>query len=180
MACTPAVGDSCSSSTDCSAAGDRQCDTAQPGGYCTVVSCGANACPGNAGCVAFQTNVSGCPYTDRSIARTARSYCMKKCGDDGDCRDGYICAEPTGAPWYALKLDDKQSYRICVPAPPQASVAVDAGGQDAEVCQASVDASAIVIPLDPKDAGADAKADADAGAPDAEAHDGSADADAAG
>jgi hypothetical protein len=132
--CTPSIGDRCQSSTDCSVQGDRQCDLAAPGGYCTVVGCLGNACPGSAACVVFFPAVPGCPYSDRSVARTARSFCMASCNNDSDCRDGYVCRDPKGAPWSALILDDRQDRNVCVARPPETSLGGDTPGSDAGVC----------------------------------------------
>ena len=79
--CAPAIGDSCESSVDCSGNGDRICDTAQPRGYCTVSGCEPDTCPDGALCVEWR----GTPD------RTAVRFCMKKCGSDSGCRDGYSC-----------------------------------------------------------------------------------------
>ncbi len=83
--CQPGIGDSCGSSTDCSATGERQCDLAQPGGYCTIVGCNADLCPGSAICVEWRFIPS----------RTAETWCMKPCSSDGDCRSAYLCALPS-------------------------------------------------------------------------------------
>lgn len=83
-ACAPAVGDSCSGSTDCSIDGSRICDTAQPGGYCTVMGCDPDTCPDGAVCVEWRYDP----------ARTAETYCMKRCSSNGGCRDGYACEDP--------------------------------------------------------------------------------------
>src|SRR4051812_36642707 len=37
--CGHKVGDSCKANVDCSALGDRFCDVAAPGGYCTIEGC---------------------------------------------------------------------------------------------------------------------------------------------
>ena len=83
--CQPGIGDSCGSSTDCSATGERQCDRAQPGGYCTVLGCNADTCPGGSVCVEWRFIPS----------RTAETWCMKPCSNDGDCRTAYLCALPS-------------------------------------------------------------------------------------
>jgi hypothetical protein len=120
-ACGDAVGDSCSTNVDCSSAGDRICDTAQTGGYCTVEGCDANTCPEEAACVRFfpaEFLSATCNPTTEDIVspdpkvqatndcisselclssgycaqRTSeRRFCMKTCSSDGDCRDGYEC-----------------------------------------------------------------------------------------
>lgn len=163
--CTPSIGDKCTLSTDCSLRGDRLCDTSQPGGYCTVFNCTPNACPSNSGCVLFHPNVQGCSLDDRSPSRTARTFCIANCQSDSDCRtaDGYICADPRGAPWGAMILDNDQGERFCIPPPDQKnSSSVDASTTSAPVCQPAappvppilIDASA------PTDAGTDAPPDA--------------------
>jgi hypothetical protein len=82
-ACAPVIGDSCNDSVDCSVNGDRICDNAQPGGYCTIQSCEADTCPDNAVCVRFRPTPS----------RLAQAWCMKVCKQDGACRgqEGYSC-----------------------------------------------------------------------------------------
>jgi hypothetical protein len=51
--CGRNIGDDCTTSTDCSATGDRTCDMSQPGGYCTVEGCDQTSCPDNSTCVRF-------------------------------------------------------------------------------------------------------------------------------
>lgn len=116
--CTPEIGDQCTVSTDCSVRGERLCDTSQPGGYCTVFNCRGNICPDEAACLMFYAAVPGCGYSDRTgSARTARTFCAAQCESDGDCRGGYVCANPTDAPWNAVILDDNQIKRVCVVRP---------------------------------------------------------------
>jgi len=81
--CKQHIGDSCGSSTDCSVTGERQCDLAQPGGYCTVFSCDPDTCPEGA-CVEWRFIPS----------RTAETWCMKTCNNTGDCRFEYACVFP--------------------------------------------------------------------------------------
>ncbi len=141
--CTPGIGDKCTLSTDCSVTGSLVCDTSQPDGYCTVLNCTDDSCPNSAVCVMFQSTVPGCAYDDyQSPSRTGRSFCMEHCSKDSDCRqsDGYVCRDPTAAPWNAAILDNTQSQGVCLVAPgllsqasPQADAAVCvATGQDAE------------------------------------------------
>lgn len=96
-ACSPSIGDNCSSALDCSQSGMRLCDLTQPGGYCTLDGCEEGTCPEEAVCVMFGRQISGEP-----VERLSRTYCMAKCDDDGDCRngDGYRCfgkGKPFGA-----------------------------------------------------------------------------------
>jgi hypothetical protein len=81
--CAPQIGNSCSTSANCSINGDRICDIAQPGGYCTVFDCQPDRCPDDSVCVRFNPEP----------ARRAVLACMRACGGDGDCRtgDGYRC-----------------------------------------------------------------------------------------
>ena len=115
LGCGTEIGDSCSFSTECSPSGDRICATGTtlPGGYCTVFGCDYDTCPDEAICVKFyavgSTNVlcdpdtedvttddcspeESCTLNGSCVPRTAETrYCMKKCADDGDCRDEYHC-----------------------------------------------------------------------------------------
>ena len=135
VGCAPEIGDSCSSSLDCSAQGTRLCDHTEPGGYCTIGGCEKGSCPEEAVCVKFRANVE----------RLAVSYCMFKCNSTSDCRDddGYKCtrADDFGAPGEAVILG-RQSQRFCsipaqAPAPmmsmPPAPMSLpdDAGDEDA-------------------------------------------------
>ena len=170
LGCTPSIGDKCVLSTDCSIRGDRLCDTAEPGGYCTIFNCRGNLCPDQAACVLFHAAVQGCGFDDRQQSRTARTFCMAQCHSDSDCRGGYICADPRQTPWTAVILDDDQTQRVCIVAPDLRESAI--GGQatlvstpDAAVCQPT--GPDFVTP----DAGA-----VDAGAPDTGAADAGADA----
>lgn len=94
-ACQPEIGDSCASSLDCSAEGDRLCDTAQQGGYCTIFACEPGSCPADeAICVAFASSLStvaGCKTATGSPYQ--RTFCMASCESDGDCRPEYRCQD---------------------------------------------------------------------------------------
>jgi hypothetical protein len=117
LGCQPSIGDHCVQSTDCSATGDRLCDTSQPNGYCTIFDCRPNLCPGGSGCVATNPNVFGCPYDDRHApSRLSRQLCLKTCNSDSDCRqgEGYACITPEQ--YGILVLDDDQTEKVCLPA----------------------------------------------------------------
>ena len=153
-ACRPEIGDKCQVSTDCSVRGDRLCDTSQPGGYCTQFNCRANTCPDQAGCVLFNAAIPGCGYDDRSGpfgSRVARGSCIARCESNSDCRteDGYVCADPRGAPWRALVLDDDQSIKVCLVVPVEG---LDAGKAPPPVGTAAVCSPAAPTPP-PIDAG---------------------------
>jgi hypothetical protein len=137
VGCKPSIGSRCTLSTDCSSQGDRLCDTAQSGGYCTVLNCIGNSCPDNAVCVMFEVSVPGCQYNDYSAPeRTGQAMCMQHCTADSDCRqsDGYVCSDPRKAPWFAAILDDNQGQRVCI----AATSDTDAGQSDAGVCALSL------------------------------------------
>lgn len=106
--CSRKIGDPCKLSADCGISNNRQCDTAQLGGYCTQIGCTANGCPSEAACFLFGPRIRGCDYDDREAARTSRSFCMYSCDSDGDCRDGYLCADVTQEPWTAVLLDTRE------------------------------------------------------------------------
>jgi hypothetical protein len=166
LGCTPSVGDSCQLSTDCGSTGQLVCDTSQYGGYCTVVDCLANACPDNAGCINFYPSVPGCGYDDRLPSRLAQSFCMATCSSNSDCRAEYVCASPSGSPWFAMIADDNQQELVCLPLPPTSSV----GGvskpdidPDAAVCQLNGPTYDAGFPPLPDATAPDALADAGAG-----------------
>jgi hypothetical protein len=146
-ACGDEIGDECSISPDCSSQGDRICDINSPGGYCTIIGCDYNTCPDEAVCVRFfsvsDTNrpcdpsaedVAGednctpdelCTLGGDCVPRTAElRFCMRTCGSNGDCRDGYECrtkqlmrehgGEPVPPPGEAVAEDPQ---RFCAAAP---------------------------------------------------------------
>jgi hypothetical protein len=114
LGCAKSIGDPCRLATDCSNRGDRQCDTSQPDGYCTQIACRANACPTDSSCVLFNAAIAGCEVNPRTVSRTAASQCMQQCAEDGDCRSGYHCGDPTQVPLRAQILDDDKSKRVCL------------------------------------------------------------------
>lgn len=152
IACTPEIGDKCQVSTDCSIRGDRLCDVSQPGGYCTQLNCRGNSCADEAACVLFNSALPGCAYDDRAGpfgSRVARSFCMAKCESNGDCRDGYVCADARTYPWNAVILDDDQGKRTCLAMPLEGQDGGTAGpGVTAPVCGPAAP------PVSPIDAGA--------------------------
>lgn len=109
--CAPTIGDGCGSATNCSVNGDRQCDLTQPGGACIVFDCQPDGCPDDAVCVRFNPEE----------ARLRVIGCMRRCGSDENCRDGYHCTSAEemglngmGQP-YALVIDaDPPDGLFCV------------------------------------------------------------------
>jgi hypothetical protein len=123
-ACAPKLGDPCENATECSANGDRICDTSQPGGYCTIANCESGSCGDEGVCVRFKADAP----------RLSSNWCMLKCDKTRDCdRDDYVCrsaaqisearasrpeegdsmAVPGSFP-FAEVLDGKKSAKFCV------------------------------------------------------------------
>jgi hypothetical protein len=156
LGCSPEIGDACTSSSKCSAKGDRLCDSTQPDGYCTVFNCEPGGCPDEAICVAF--NETSCANVARS-GRITRTFCMAGCDDNGDCRDGYYCKE-IGADDPAMQIVDTEpaKRRICtvVPNGVQASVI----SNDAGICGPG-DGSLPPVEAPAQDASPEADAPAD-------------------
>ena len=111
MGCSKEIGDECVVSSDCSPNGDRFCDTSSRDGYCTIQGCDRTTCPDEAVCVRFFTgNFTNrpcdptvmfdpacsldelCSLSGSCVPRSSEvRFCMRKCDDDSDCRDGYEC-----------------------------------------------------------------------------------------
>jgi hypothetical protein len=138
--CGKEIGDACIVASDCSPAGDRQCDVSQKEGYCTIMGCDYATCPDEATCVRFFMGSFAnrpcdeepgcsldelCDLNNRCVPRSSEiRYCMKTCDDNSDCRDGYECrdlakmrlhgGEPVLAP--GVPIDDK-APKFCATAP---------------------------------------------------------------
>lgn len=74
LACTPVVGDKCTSDRQCGST--LVCDLTTPEGYCTQSPCRKGECPPEATCVDFGQEAA---------------YCMRTCGEGEECRDGLQC-----------------------------------------------------------------------------------------
>lgn len=135
-ACKKVIGDSCSTSTDCSLQGDRVCDTTQVSGYCTVANCDPGTCPDEAVCVAYNAQAR----------RLTRRFCMASCDTDDDCRDEYRCVIPTPAQAMCaqggveilppgqtcnVRLEASEKAGWCEVRPTIAAAPADAGTSDA-------------------------------------------------
>jgi len=117
VGCGQQIGDSCIVSSDCAIDGSRTCDSSMREGYCTILGCDYDTCPGEAACIRF---FSGgftnrpCDFTTEGISTDACSldelcslenecvprsaetrFCMKKCDTSADCRSGYECRDLT-------------------------------------------------------------------------------------
>lgn len=101
--CGPEIGDDCTDSLDCAVDGSRFCDDTQPEGYCLILGCRADECPEESVCVRF------------GLDERSRTFCMKHCEDNGDCRGGYECLEPdpAGDVETAIVDDVPEGSRFC-------------------------------------------------------------------
>ncbi|MCP4602523.1 MAG: hypothetical protein GY847_18735 [Proteobacteria bacterium] len=132
-ACGHEIGDDCQFDVDCSQNMDRNCDSSQPGGYCLIIGCGPDECPGEAVCVEF---TSPCPSsldtTDAGIKEEeakcrmiepnrGRTYCLKHCKSDGSCRKKYDCVDPASLEAAIIDFDTKKK-KVCVPELPESDV----------------------------------------------------------
>jgi hypothetical protein len=119
--CEVEIGDECESTSDCSQSGPRLCLTealeGYPGGYCTLFNCDPGGCPGEAVCVGYR---SGLADTEdcagaRGGTRLQRTFCMRSCSSDGDCRGGYACLDLAGPdPWGAEILEKEgRNTKVC-------------------------------------------------------------------
>jgi hypothetical protein len=172
-ACTPNIGDACVVHSECSQTGDRICEPNFPGGYCTIFNCEPGTCPSEAACVAFYSAPSeklacGDP-TDRRFERT---FCMKTCTGDSDCRTSYSCVDlglsSKGTPNNALAavVVERGSYnaKVCTLPLPLPLPAADPSAKAVNVCSPDPDAS-FPHPPPPGDAGAVTDGSSDASAP---------------
>ncbi len=146
IGCGKQIGDACIVASDCAIDGTRVCDSTQREGYCTIAGCDYSTCPGEAACVRFfdgsfsnlpcdptTENITTddcsedelCTLEGQCVPRSAESrFCMKKCDQTSDCRDGYECrdldlmkahgGEPVLAPGEKI---DNNAPKFCAMAP---------------------------------------------------------------
>jgi hypothetical protein len=144
--CGSQIGDSCIVNTDCALDGTRTCDITQTDGYCTIIGCDYDTCPGEAACIRFfqggfsnrpcnpvTENITTddcsvdelCTLEGECVPRSSESrFCMKKCSQTSDCRGGYECRDLTlmishgGEPVLApgVAVDDSAPH-FCAMAP---------------------------------------------------------------
>jgi hypothetical protein len=148
LGCQPEIGDECQSSTDCAAGGDRLCDITQPGGYCTIFNCEPDTCPEEAACVLFSASpstVAGCEDAT-GTSPFQRSFCMKSCESEDDCRAGYNCIDvgELDNPWGAIAVDGG-SGRVCIVPYTAAPIPED---RSSEVCSGTD--QEFEMPLEPE------------------------------
>lgn len=98
--CGASIGDPCVSNIDCSPLGDRFCDTAPLGGYCTIEDCNQTTavCPSEAVCIRFFSPVAGETCTFDPAAPFSRSDCPHvddRCVCD-NTNDQGVCVDNAG------------------------------------------------------------------------------------
>lgn len=89
--CSGETGDSCSSDGDCDTS--LVCEESYPGGYCIAYDCDytdSSACSEEAQCTYFND--------------INRSFCLKKCNSNSDCRSDYSCQGISN-----------HKYKVCLP-----------------------------------------------------------------
>jgi hypothetical protein len=139
LGCQPDIGDSCSTNADCSLTGDRLCDVTSPGGYCTQFNCLPGKCPDEAACVGFYSRLSNACDDALPEQRFERSFCMKKCTSDGDCREseGYKCqAAPSEVNAVVLEEGEAATTRVCMAALKLPKKSGDAPASEPAICSA--------------------------------------------
>ncbi|MDJ0764653.1 MAG: hypothetical protein QNJ97_16865 [Myxococcota bacterium] len=129
MACGAEIGDECTLDYDCSQNLERNCDRSQPGGYCLIVGCDPDECPEEAVCVEFTApcpQVNDDPNDDNPIddcdliePNRGRSYCLRHCSSNGDCRSKYQCVtvggEVPAVKWAEIVDFKTKKSKVCVP-----------------------------------------------------------------
>jgi hypothetical protein len=167
LGCKPEIGDACQVSTDCSNVGDRLCDTTQPGGYCTIFNCEPGTCPEEAICIAFKTSASDACRDPQGGTRLERTFCMRRCDENGDCRGGYDCQDLGSAnPWNARVAEHgTRNGKVCIA--PHTGGFTPAPDHQTGVCTGT-DAGFDVVFWEPEAGGSEPDA-GDGGPPDADA-----------
>src|SRR5690606_1615272 len=120
VACGNEIGDECDNYTECfDAESDRLCLSGVegfPGGYCTIFNCRPDECPAEAACIAYRYSLAPTAECadDGYRSRLQRSYCMRRCADNDDCRDGYECLPADGDnPLGAVALERESGVKVC-------------------------------------------------------------------
>lgn len=134
-ACSKDIGVDCQTALDCGQdqANPRICDLSQPGGYCTLDGCDEKLCPSESVCIRFFprrfptascSSSDGCSFDEICLPEgvcvprsSERRYCAFKCGNNGDCRDGYECraAGTEGSIALVADPDPNNPPKFCAP-----------------------------------------------------------------
>jgi hypothetical protein len=131
--CRREIGDECVTAVDCQPNGSRQCDSSQPGGYCTIQGCDERSCPEEAACMRYfpaqyltvpcdPTAPADCAADEICLdeglcARlsTELRYCVKRCESADDCREGYECRLAGTRGSLALTSNVNTVVHFCAP-----------------------------------------------------------------
>jgi hypothetical protein len=153
--CSRTIGDACISNVECSALGDRYCDVASPGGYCTVEGCDELSCPDSSTCVRFFSLQKGrqscdahkqvrtdCPAGQESCCKPGDLGCCKlgeRCLCDAEgCSSGY-CASEASERRYCMKPcegdDDCRLGYQCVPTGASGAISVASRDSSGNISQ---------------------------------------------
>ena len=107
--CGAKIGDSCMSNLDCSPFGDRFCDTASQGGYCTMEDCDPTSCPSEAVCIRFFTTIAdetctfdaSVPFSQADCPNVDDRCVCDTTNDQGVCVDnaGHCAPSSTERHW---------------------------------------------------------------------------------
>lgn len=132
--CGRRVGDACKTNVDCSSLGDRFCDVAAPGGYCTIEGCDVrlndknevvDSCEKAAGesvCVRFFTQEaaklcdtlrleSGCAADERCLCDTADPSATGQCLPTNGAPTAHCAKESSERRWCMLKCETDADCR---------------------------------------------------------------------
>jgi hypothetical protein len=157
-ACTSEIGDECSTSSDCATTeSDRLCLTQAlegfPGGYCTEFNCDPGSCPKEAVCVGYRTELANADECASGSNRLQRSYCMRSCSKDSDCRGGYACVDVSEETVWGAEVIETGSRanktKICA----LAYSGPEADDRSADVCRWRASESDAGPPGEPTEAG---------------------------
>lgn len=157
-ACTSEIGDECSTSSDCATTeSDRLCLTQAlegfPGGYCTEFNCDPGSCPKEAVCVGYRTELANADECASGSSRLQRSYCMRSCSKDSDCRGGYACVDVSEENVWGAEIIETGSRanktKICA----LAYSGPEADDRSADVCRWRASESEAGLPGDPTEGG---------------------------
>lgn len=149
--CAKTIGDACKANVECSPLGDRFCDLASPGGYCTVEGCDNTSCPDSSSCVRFfslrradATCTAGLTpdpaCLDSSCCKPGMPGCCRlgeRClCDDDNCAKAYCASESTERRWCMKPCDDNSDCRdgyVCQTTGAAGALAVATRNEDQSV-----------------------------------------------
>lgn len=140
--CEVEIGDDCTTAADCSQSEPRLCLTdaleGYPGGYCTIFNCDTGSCPSESVCVAYRANLSESEMCGGASVETRlqRSFCMRSCSNDSDCRGGYACIDlGVEDPWGAEVVErEGRNTKVCAVAYEGPDIPVD---RPSDVCRSA-------------------------------------------